>query len=143
MRDVRTIPRRVPQTLLRVGLLNLIRVMAAHSRSKPIRENQLDKARNPAGIKSLIADFVLSILLPITLVGEPASSWLRTFLVGIGTSAAPAHKHGAPALVRSGVKEDVLPEFLCGGRLGVDGHGLVDRFEGSGMVSESGLCSGE
>src|SRR5437660_9207312 len=34
------------------------------SRSKPIRENQLYKAGDPVGIKSLIADFVLSILLP-------------------------------------------------------------------------------
>ncbi len=33
-------------------------------RSKPIRENQLDKAGNPVGIKSLIADLVLYILLP-------------------------------------------------------------------------------
>jgi hypothetical protein len=32
--------------------------------SEPIRENQLDKAGNPVGIKSLIADFVLSVLLP-------------------------------------------------------------------------------
>src|SRR6266704_6699008 len=31
---------------------------------KPIRENQLYKAGDPVGIKSLIADFVLSVLLP-------------------------------------------------------------------------------
>ena len=37
---------------------------AARSRSRPIRENQLDKAGNPVGRKSLIADFVLSGLLP-------------------------------------------------------------------------------
>src|SRR6266478_6118454 len=37
---------------------------ATHSRSKPIRENQLDKVVNPVGIKSLIADSVLSVLLP-------------------------------------------------------------------------------
>jgi hypothetical protein len=36
----------------------------ARSRSKPIGENQLDEAGNPVGIKSLIADFVLSVLLP-------------------------------------------------------------------------------
>jgi hypothetical protein len=63
---------------LRVGLLTMIHAMAARSRSKPIGENQLDEAGNPVGIKSLIADFVLSVLLPgmVALVrpdGEPAS----------------------------------------------------------------------
>jgi hypothetical protein len=31
---------------------------------KTNRENQFDKAGNPVGIKSVIADFVLSVLLP-------------------------------------------------------------------------------
>ena len=35
---------------------------ATRSQSKPIRENQLYKAGSLAGIKSLIADFVLSVL---------------------------------------------------------------------------------
>ncbi len=47
-----------------MGILSLIYATAARSRSKPIRENQLDKAGNPAGTKSLIADFALSVLLP-------------------------------------------------------------------------------
>src|SRR5713226_5538374 len=37
---------------------------ATRSGSKPIRETQLYKAGNPVGIKSLIADSVLSVLLP-------------------------------------------------------------------------------
>jgi hypothetical protein len=37
---------------------------ATRSRSKPIREYLLDKAGNPVGIKSLIADFALSVILP-------------------------------------------------------------------------------
>src|SRR6267378_6595555 len=32
--------------------------------SKPIRENQVYKSRNPVGIKPLITDFVVSVLLP-------------------------------------------------------------------------------
>src|SRR6266849_1545888 len=40
------------------------RPCAARSRSKPIGESQLDKVGNPVGIKSPIADFVLSVLLP-------------------------------------------------------------------------------
>src|SRR5712692_3316587 len=43
------------------------RPCAARSRSKPIGESQLDKVGNPVGIKSPIADFVLSVLLPGTL----------------------------------------------------------------------------
>jgi len=38
------------------------RPCAARSRSKPIGESQLDKVGNPVGIKSPIADFVLSVL---------------------------------------------------------------------------------
>jgi hypothetical protein len=46
---------------------------AARSRSKPIRENRLDKAGNPVGIKSLIADLVLSVLLPCRHVLQESS----------------------------------------------------------------------
>src|SRR6266481_5325145 len=46
---------------------------AARSRSRPIRENQLDKAGNPVGRKSLIADFVLSGLLPSRCVPQESS----------------------------------------------------------------------
>jgi hypothetical protein len=57
--------RQLPHTpFLRVALLILIHAMATRSRSKPIPENQLDKAGNPVGIKSLIAVFALSVLLP-------------------------------------------------------------------------------
>src|SRR5256885_1181835 len=58
------------------------------SRSKPIRENQLDKAGNPVGIKSLIADFVLSILLP----GIAAPVWPGA--VEIGKSVLPGQCPG-------------------------------------------------
>jgi hypothetical protein len=43
------------------------------SRSRPIRENQLDKAGNPVGRKSLIADSVLSGLLPSRYVLQESS----------------------------------------------------------------------
>jgi len=46
---------------------------AARSRSRPVRENQLDKAGNPVGRKSLIADFVLSGLLPSRCVPQEPS----------------------------------------------------------------------
>ena len=46
---------------------------AARSRSRPVRENQLDKAGNPVGRKSLIADFVLSGLLPSRCVPQESS----------------------------------------------------------------------
>ena len=46
---------------------------AARSRSRAIRENQLDKAGNPVGRKSLIADFVLSGLLPSRCVPQESS----------------------------------------------------------------------
>jgi len=51
--------------------LTFIYATAARSRSKPIPEHQLDKPENPVGIKSLIADFALSVLLPgtVALVG--------------------------------------------------------------------------
>jgi len=61
----RVSPCRVAHTpFLRVWVLILIHATTTRSRSKPFRENQLDKAGKPVGIKSLIADFVLSVLLP-------------------------------------------------------------------------------
>jgi hypothetical protein len=58
---------------LRVGVLTLIYATAARSRSKPIRENQLDMAGSPVGIISLLEHFVLSALLPGMLAPGTAS----------------------------------------------------------------------
>ncbi len=55
-------------------ILVLLSFRGCPSRSEPIRENQLDKAGNPVGIKSLIAAFVLSVLLPGMLVLAPLPS---------------------------------------------------------------------
>jgi hypothetical protein len=53
-----------PYAVSACGAFDFASCVATNSRSKPIRENQLDKAGNPIGIKSLFADFVPSVLLP-------------------------------------------------------------------------------
>src|SRR5216683_3465787 len=53
-----------PYAVSACGAFDFASCVATNSRSKPIRENQLYKAGNPAGIKSLFADFVPSVLLP-------------------------------------------------------------------------------
>ena len=58
---------------------------ATCSRSKPFRENELDEARNPVGIKSLMADFVLSGRPPSQCVLQESS--LSTFDHRLLTSA--------------------------------------------------------
>ncbi len=52
------------RTAAKLLLSATIEHFLTRSRLKPIRENQLDKAGNPAGIIPFIADFVLSVLLP-------------------------------------------------------------------------------
>ena len=64
------------------------KVRATRSRSKPIRKNQLYKAGDPVGIKSLIADFVLSVLLP----GVVAP--VRLGAVEVGKSVLPSQCPG-------------------------------------------------
>jgi len=56
-----------------VGLLNLFYATVDRSGSIPIRENQLDKARNPVRIKSLIIDFAFSVILPGMLDSLPSA----------------------------------------------------------------------
>src|SRR5882724_3643813 len=65
-----------------------LNIVLNRSPSKPIRENQLYKAGSPVGIKALIADLVLSVLLP----GEVAP--VRPGAVVVGKSVLPGQCPG-------------------------------------------------
>jgi len=89
---------------------------AARSRSRPIRENQLDKAGNPVGRKSLIADFVLSGLLPSRCVPQSLP-----FLTVIPSAASrcffsPPRSCEAVACARRNLSSSVLFLFYLDAR---------------------------